>query len=139
MTRERAIEGSDVVRRHAPLLHQATLNIGHLPIRSRGTIGGSIANADPAAEYPAAVLALEAELVVRSAARERRIAAADFFTGVMTTALAPDELLVEIRVAKVVAHTGAAFVEISRLISRKRLGPSGSGFFQYATGSVGNR
>ena len=114
MTRERTIETSEIVRRQAPLLHQATLNIGHLPIRSRGTIGGSIANADPAAEYPAAVLALDAELVVRSASRERRIPAAEFFKGVMTTAIEPDELLVEISVPKAPAHAGSAFLEISR-------------------------
>lgn len=114
MTRERAIETSDLVARLAPLLHQATGHIAHLPIRSRGTIGGSIANADPAAEYPATVLALAAELVLRSTRGERRMAAADFFRGVLTTAIEPDELLVEIRVPKAPARAGSAFVEISR-------------------------
>ncbi len=114
MTRERTIEHSEIVVQHAPLLHHATQNIAHLPIRSRGTIGGSIAHADPAAEYPAAVLALDAILVARSQRGERRIPAQHFFTGIMTTALEPDELLVEIVVPKVAANTGAAFVEISR-------------------------
>lgn len=114
MTRERAIEGSEAVRRFAPLLHQATGNIAHLPIRSRGTIGGSIANADPAAEYPATATALGCEMVVRSTRGERRIAAADFFAGVLTTTMQPDELLVEIVVPKAPARSGSAFIEIAR-------------------------
>lgn len=114
MTRERTIENSDVVRATVPLLHEATLNIAHLPIRSRGTIGGSLCNADPAAEYPATILALDATLVARSVRGEREIAAKDFFDGVLSTTLEPDELLVEIRVPKSPPGSGAAFVEISR-------------------------
>lgn len=114
MTRERAIENSDLVRAASPLLHDATLHIGHLPIRSRGTIGGSISNADPAAEYPATVLALDATLVARSERGERPIAAADFFDGVMTTTLEADEILTEIRVPKAPPGSGAALVEIAR-------------------------
>lgn len=114
MTRERAIENSDLVRAASPLLHDATLNIAHLPIRSRGTIGGSISNADPAAEYPATVLALDAVLVARSVRGAREIPAAAFFDGVMTTALAPDEILAEIRVPKAPPGSGGAFVEIAR-------------------------
>lgn len=114
MTRERAIENSDLVRTATPLLHDATLHIGHLPIRSRGTIGGSISNADPAAEYPATVLALDATLVAQSVRGERTIPAAAFFDGVMTTTLEPDEILTEIRVPKAPPGSGAALVEISR-------------------------
>ena len=114
MTRERAIENSDLVRAASPLLHDATLHIGHLPIRSRGTIGGSISNADPAAEYPATALALDATLVARSVRGERPIAAADFFDGVMTTTLEADEILTEIRVPKAPPGSGAALVEIAR-------------------------
>lgn len=114
MTRERTIENSDMVRRFAPLLHEATSYIAHLPIRSRGTIGGSLANADPAAEYPAVSLALDCEMVVRSARKERRIRANDFFLGLLTTALEPDELLVEIIVPKAPPRSGSAFVEIAR-------------------------
>ena len=114
MTRERAIENSDLVRAASPLLHDATLHIGHLPIRSRGTIGGSISNADPAAEYPATVLALDATLVARSVRGERPIAASDFFDGVMTTTLEVDEILTEIRVPKAPPGSGAALVEIAR-------------------------
>lgn len=114
MTRERTIENSDLVRQSCPLLYDATLNIAHLPIRTRGTIGGSIANADPAAEYPATVLALDATLVAHSMRGERRVAAADFFDGVLSTTLEPDEILTEIVVPKPPAGSGAAFVEISR-------------------------
>ena len=114
MTRERTIETSELVRTACPLVHDATLNIAHLPIRSRGTIGGSISNADPAAEYPATMLALDADLVVQSVRGERTIAAADFFDGVLSTTLEADEILTEIRVPKMPAHSGAAFVEIAR-------------------------
>ena len=114
MARTRAIERSDLVKRHAPLLAKATKNIAHLPIRSRGTIGGSIANADPAAEYPATALALDCELVLRNSKRQRRVAAGDFFQGVMTTAIEPDELLIEIIVPKAADNVGCAFVELSR-------------------------
>tara|TARA_R110002072_G_scaffold51622_3_gene138414 strand:+ start:6795 stop:7667 length:873 start_codon:yes stop_codon:yes gene_type:complete len=114
MTRERTIENSNLVRAATPLLHDATLHIGHLPIRSRGTIGGSLSNADPAAEYPATILALDATLVAQSVRGERIIPAAAFFDGVMTTTLEPDEILTEIRAPKAPPGSGAAVVEISR-------------------------
>ena len=114
MTRERTIEESSLVRSSIPLLYEATRHIAHLPIRSRGTIGGSISNADPAAEYPAALLTLDGEMVVRSKQGKRRIKASDFFKGIMDTAIEPNELLVEIIVPKVPPGTGFAFVEISR-------------------------
>ena len=114
MTREREIENSDLVRAACPLLHEATLNIGHLPIRNRGTIGGSLCNADPAAEYPATILALDATLVAQSVRGEREIPAAKFFDSALTTTLEPDEILTEIRAPKVPPGSGAAFVEVSR-------------------------
>jgi CO/xanthine dehydrogenase FAD-binding subunit len=114
MTRERTIENNDLVRRFAPLLFEATGHIAHLPIRSRGTIGGSLANADPAAEYPAVSVALDCEMVIRSARGERRVKARDFFVGLLTTALEPSELLVEIIVPKAQPRSGSAFVEIAR-------------------------
>jgi carbon-monoxide dehydrogenase medium subunit len=114
MTRERTIENSGLVRTATPLLYDATLHIGHLPIRSRGTIGGSLSNADPAAEYPATVLALDATLVAQSVRGERTISAAEFFDGVMTTTLEPDEILTEIRMPKAPPGSGSALVEISR-------------------------
>ena len=114
MTRERTIEESSLVQSSIPLLYEATQHIAHLPIRSRGTIGGSISNADPAAEYPAALLTLDGEMLVRSKQEKRRIKASDFFKGIMDTAIEPNELLVEIIVPKVPPGTGFAFVEISR-------------------------
>lgn len=114
MTRQRTIENSDLVRTAAPLVHAATLNIGHLPIRSRGTIGGSISNADPAAEYPAMALALDCEMVIEGPAGQRTVAAADFFEGVLATATEPDELLAAIVVPRAPANSGCAFVEIAR-------------------------
>jgi carbon-monoxide dehydrogenase medium subunit len=91
------IEQSATIAAVAPLLSGAAPLIGHRAIRSRGTVCGSLAHADPAAELPAVALALDAELVVRGPAGERRVAAADFFVGYLTTALAEDELLVAVR------------------------------------------
>ena len=114
MTRQREIEVSQAVARAAPLLHEATRHVAHLPIRTRGTIGGSIANADPAAEDPAVAAALEATMVCRSRRGERRIAAAGFFVDVLTTALQPDEMLVAVEIPRIPDGAGAAFAEISR-------------------------
>ena len=114
MTREREIENSDLVRAACPLLHEATLNIGHLPIRNRGTIGGSLCNADPAAEYPATILAHDATLVAQSVRGEREIPAAEFFDSALTTTLEPDEILTEVRAPKAPSGSGAAFLEVSR-------------------------
>lgn len=97
MTRQRAIEFSPVVREKLPLLHEAISWVGHLPTRSRGTIGGSLAHADPAAELPMALQALEGEVVARGPAGERTIKAADLFSSSLTTTLKPDEILTEIR------------------------------------------
>ena len=114
MTREREIENSNLVRDQAPLLQEATTYIGHLPIRSRGTIGGSLANADPAAEYPAVALALDFLFVAQSVRGERHIKAVDFFEDVLTTALNPDEMLTKIIVPKIPINSGTAFVEIAK-------------------------
>jgi aerobic carbon-monoxide dehydrogenase medium subunit len=97
MTRQRSVEWSELVAERSPLLVGGVRQIGHPTIRNRGTVGGSLAHADPAAELPAVVLALDAELVARSTRGERTIPAADFFRGFLTTALEPDELLVEVR------------------------------------------
>ncbi|MBL8776898.1 MAG: xanthine dehydrogenase family protein subunit M [Acidimicrobiales bacterium] len=96
-TTEAAVERSAEVAAAVPLLARATPLIGHRQIRNRGTIGGSLAHADPAAEYPAVVLALDAELEAVSPRGARTIAAADFFTGFWSTALDEDELLTGIR------------------------------------------
>lgn len=94
---QRFAETSDDVARHCPLLSKALPLVGHLQNRARGTVVGSIAHADPSAELPAVALVLGATMVVRSAAAERTIPAAQFFLGPFTTALEPDEMLVEVR------------------------------------------
>ena len=115
MVREREAERDERVRSLAPALADALPLIGHPAIRSRGTIGGSLSHADPAAELPAVALVLEAELVAESRARGRRsIPAADFFTGFFTTALAPDELLTTLRVPSSAPGTGWAVDEVAR-------------------------
>jgi CO/xanthine dehydrogenase FAD-binding subunit len=114
MTRQRAVETSDVVRRRCPLLAAAMPQIGHVQIRNRGTIGGSLAHADPAAELPAVVAALDGRLVVRGPAGERVLTTEQFFVSYLTTALETGELLVEVRIPVAAPRTGAAFVEVSR-------------------------
>jgi carbon-monoxide dehydrogenase medium subunit len=114
MTRQRSIERSPLVRRHAPLLAEATKSVAHLPIRTRGTIGGSLSHADPAAEYPAVLLALEGELVLRSRQGLRRVPATEFFVGPLETVLRPDELLVEVVMPAARPGQGFAFEEVSR-------------------------
>ncbi|MCU1401509.1 MAG: molybdopterin dehydrogenase FAD-binding protein [Acidimicrobiales bacterium] len=94
--RQSEIERSDVIKRHLPVLAEATALIGHFQIRNRGTIGGSLVHADPAAEYPAVALALGATFEVTGPAGTRVIPAADFFLGYWTTALTDDEVLVAI-------------------------------------------
>jgi carbon-monoxide dehydrogenase medium subunit len=114
MTREYMAEESAAVAEAAPLLAAALPLIGHEAIRNRGTIGGSLAHADPAAELPAVALALGAEFVVRSASETRVIAAADWFQGYLATARRPDEILTEVRFPKAAPGTGAAFEEVAR-------------------------
>ncbi len=93
LTRHVEVEESPLVAQHAPLLAQAAPHIAHRAIRNLGTFGGTLAYADPAAEWPACVMALGGTLVLGSADGERRVAAADFFQGIYTTAMAPGELL----------------------------------------------
>lgn len=114
MTRQRAVERSDVVRREAPLVAEALPFVAHPQIRNRGTVGGSLAHADPAAELPAVMLALDARFRARSREHERTIPAGEFFTGILETALGPDELLVEVAVPRAPARSGHAFMEVAR-------------------------
>jgi len=115
LVRQSTLEGDRQVRERLPLLAEASALVGHPAIRHRGTLGGSLAHADPAAELPAAMLALEATLVARGPRGTRTLAAGDFFTGYLSTALAPDELLVEVRVpGPPSGATGSAFVEMTR-------------------------
>ncbi|HXZ28697.1 MAG TPA: xanthine dehydrogenase family protein subunit M [Terriglobales bacterium] len=100
MTTHAAVAASDLLRRNCPLLAETAAAIGDVQVRNRGTLGGSLAHADPAADYPAAILALDAELVTISESGERVIKARDFFTGMFATALRPDEILIEVRVPR---------------------------------------
>src|SRR4051794_6958950 len=97
MTTQRTVEHDTAAGEAVPLLAQAIPLIGHFQIRNRGTVGGSIAHADPASELPAVALALDAELVATGPTGSRFIPARDFFLGMWTTALAEDELLTEVR------------------------------------------
>jgi len=114
MTRQRAVERDTTVARDAPLLAEALPHIAHPQIRTRGTVGGSLAHADPAAEMPAVMVALDATFDLRGPRGKRSIAAAEFYTGLFTTALAPDELLVEIAIPRPAPRSGSAFVEVAR-------------------------
>jgi carbon-monoxide dehydrogenase medium subunit len=114
MTRQRQVEFSPLVASKLPLMIEATQMVGHLPTRTRGTVGGSIAHADPSAEYPALVTALDGELVLRGPSGSRVVKPADFFQGFLTTAIAPGEMLVEVRMPVTPAHSGWAFEEFSR-------------------------
>ncbi len=113
LTRHRDLETSDVLREQVPLLAHVAGQIGDAQVRHRGTIGGSVAHGDPASDLPAALLALRATLVARGAGGEREIAADDFFTGFLETALAADEVLTEIRVPAL-PGVGWAFEKFNR-------------------------
>ena len=105
---------SPVIQARVPLLAEAVPHIAHVAVRNRGTIGGSLAYADPAAELPACCVALEARLIAAGPRGERSIAAVDFFTGLFTTALAPDEILTAIEFPAAVPEQRTALVEIAR-------------------------
>jgi carbon-monoxide dehydrogenase medium subunit len=106
-----SVAGSDAVRSACPILAEAAERIGDRQVRNRGTIGGSIAHADPGADYPTVVTALEATIVIAGSGGEREIGAADFFTGVFMTALEADELITAVRVPVIGSGTGAAYLK----------------------------
>ena len=114
MTSKSAAEDSDLIRTKQPLFHAATQRIGHRQIRNQGTVGGSFAHADPAAEYPAVALALDMEMTVVSANGHRVIPAADFFVTFLTTDIDSTEILTEVRMPKLPAACGWSFQELSR-------------------------
>jgi aerobic carbon-monoxide dehydrogenase medium subunit len=114
MTRQRQVEQSALIAERAPLLTAAMPNIAHVQIRNRGTIGGSLAHADPAAELPAVVCALGATLIVQGPSGVRRIAVDDFYTGLFATDLATDEILTEIELPPPPPRSGFAIQEIAR-------------------------
>ena len=114
MTRQRAVEHDETVAQAAPLVACAVPFIGHTQIRNRGTVGGSLAHADPASELPAVALALDAQLEVASATGTRTVAATDFFEGTWTTAVQDDELLVAVHFPVWSDRAGFAVDEVAR-------------------------
>jgi len=114
LTTHAEIERSAEIRKHLPLLAQAAPHIAHAAIRNVGTFGGSIALADPAAEWPACCVALDAQFVIAGKAGTRRVAARDFFKGLYETALQPDEVLTQVEIAVPGPDYRSAFVELAQ-------------------------
>ncbi len=114
LVRQRLLERDSTVARLQPLLAETAPWIAHPQIRNRGTVGGSLAHADPASELPAVALALDARLRLRSRDGDRELPASDFFTGLFATALRPDELLTQVTFPALSPRTGCAFDEIAR-------------------------
>jgi carbon-monoxide dehydrogenase medium subunit len=114
LVRHETLVRSPLVREHAPLIGAATPHVGHAAIRTRGTVGGSLALADPAAELPACAVALDAAIRVSSRDRRRDIAAADFFRGIYTTALEPGEIVTELIVPRAAPAWRYGFDELAR-------------------------
>lgn len=114
LVRQAELESAGLVTAKCPLLSDATRLVGHAAIRSRGTVGGVIAHADPAAEYPAVLSALGGEVLVRSLSGERVVEPESFFVTFLTTSLAPNEMVIEVRFPRICPEAGWAFVEFSR-------------------------
>jgi carbon-monoxide dehydrogenase medium subunit len=130
MAKHHEVETSAVIRAHCPLLAETAEQIGDPQVRNMGTIGGSVAHADPAADYPAALLALEAKIRIASAMGERTVTAEDFFLDAFTTALEPGEIVVEIEapveeagegyVYEKVAHPASGFAVVGVAVRIKK-------------------
>jgi len=114
LTRHADLQNSPDIALHAPLLKEAIAHVAHPAIRNRGTIGGSLAHADPASELPACMIALEATIVIRGPKGERRIPAAEFFVGIYETLLSARELLVAVEVPLPPPHSAHYFCEFAR-------------------------
>ncbi|MFR9807002.1 FAD binding domain-containing protein [Pseudonocardia sp. RS010] len=134
MTRSRVVETSPVIAETLPLLPAALRYVGHVTIRNRGTLGGSVAHADPAAEAPSVLRALDAEIIATGPTGRRTIAAKDFFQGFLFSALEPEEVLTAIRIPKQPAGSVVAVEEFARrhgdfalvaVLGAARLDPSG--------------
>src|ERR1043166_3258735 len=114
LTRHYAMENSPIIAKHLPVVAEAMTHVAHLAIRNRGTIGGSLSHADPAAELPMLALLLDATLEIAAPAGARTVAAKDFFLGALTADLAPDEMVTRIMLPKLPASTGWGFAEVAR-------------------------
>ena len=115
MTRHQAIHSDPAIQRHAPLLREAAGYIGDTQVRNRGTIGGALVHADPAADYLPVMLALGARFRLQKTGGERTVAAADFFQDIMTTSIQDGELLVEIQIPKLPAGSGCSYQRLHRV------------------------
>jgi carbon-monoxide dehydrogenase medium subunit len=114
LARHVQVERSELISRHAPLVARAMPHIGHPAIRNRGTFGGSIASADPAAELPACLLALDAEIEIAGPKGKRKVKADAFFKGLFETALRPQEMIVAVRIPVADKNTRVGFAELAR-------------------------
>lgn len=114
LTRQRTVEVSTSVRERCPILAEAISYIGHLPIRFRGTIGGSLVHADPSAEIPITICGLDGKMKIAGPSGERVLRADEFFLTYLTSSLEPSEVLVEVRVPTLPSNTGWSFLEFSR-------------------------
>lgn len=114
LTRHVSLEKSDIIAKHFPVLHEAMTYVAHLAIRNRGTIGGSLSHADPAAELPMMALLLNARLGIASGKGRRMVSPTDFLVGALTTDLGDDDLLTDIEFPKLLPKTGWGFEEVAR-------------------------
>ena len=114
LTRHKDVASEALLHEHCPIVSHTAGQVGDPQVRHRGTIGGSLAHGDPASDLPTVILALDSELVVRGSAGERTVRASEFFTGVFQTAVAPDEMLVEVRVPKLGPSTGWSYTKMAR-------------------------
>ena len=114
LTRHKDVATAALLREHCPIVSHTAGQVGDPQVRHRGTIGGSLAHGDPASDLPTVILALDGELVVRGSAGERTVPASAFFTGVFQTAVASNEMLVEIRVPKLGSGMGWSYTKMSR-------------------------
>jgi aerobic carbon-monoxide dehydrogenase medium subunit len=114
LTRHSAVAVDPLLAEHCPIVSQTAAQIGDPQVRSRGTLGGTMAHGDPASDMPAVMLALGADVIARGKAGDRVIPATEFFTGVFQTACAPDEVVVEVRVPKLAASTGWSYGKAQR-------------------------
>jgi len=137
-TRQRELEKSNVVARNWPLLRDATSFIGHIQIRNRGTVGGSLAHAFPSAELPVATVTLDASFVLQSKSKQRTVCAEDFFLSYMTTVLEAGELLTEIVVPAPAPGSGWSYQEVSRRHGDFALAGAASVVVLDANGNIGN-
>jgi len=116
LTREAQLESSDLIRSKFPILHDTSLVIADVQVRSLATVGGNLAHGDPANDHPATMLALSAEMVAAGPQGERVLPIQDFFVSIFTTALQADEILTEIRVPITPARSGGAYLKVERKV-----------------------